>query len=186
MYQGTLDEEDLKLMSPPLSDEELENLVGSLWLPVPRRGIKQKGKCRLIDDYTAYHVNALVTTLNKLDLMGVDEVTGLVRAWQLLADSTSLHKDWSKGEVKKMVGSTLDLKAAYKNFAAKPLQEDSRKEDRICAGIRGSGKCIVREPSIPSSSRNTTAAAMGALRQYLRRLPHSGARGHRCAWRGDG
>jgi hypothetical protein len=72
VYQGTLDEEDLKLMSPPLSDEELENPVGSLWLPVPRRGIKQKGKCRLIDDYTAYHVNALVTTLNKLDLMGVD------------------------------------------------------------------------------------------------------------------
>lgn len=94
-------------------------MVGKLWLPVPRRGILQKGKYRLIDDYSAFSINALVTSPNKLDLMGVDEITGMIRAWHLLIKTALRDSSWGK-QVEKLAGSTLDLKAAYKNFAVVP------------------------------------------------------------------
>ncbi len=43
--------------SGPQTEEELEKLIGKLWVPSKRSGVCQKAKLREIDNLSAYGVN---------------------------------------------------------------------------------------------------------------------------------
>ena len=111
VYKKTQEEEAAGILSAPLSAEQVKEIVGELWVPVPRRGIWQKEKARLIDDYSRFYINSLVTTLNKLSLMGVDEVAGIAKAWGMMFEQHAKDKatGWDKFSPSHLRGTTIDL-----------------------------------------------------------------------------
>ena len=167
-------------------------------MPVPRRGIKQKENYRLIDDYSAFHINALVTTLDKLDLLGVDEITGLIKAWRMMATTTLLHEDWNEEDASKLAGSTLDLIAACKNFVAVPAHRCYA----VCLIWNPKARCVEKRIAYTSGFgavanvyiSNRVFRVVHELMLKLVWLPcgnffddyRSGTRGHSKAWFEDG
>eukprot|EP00435_Cladocopium_sp_Y103_P067691 s116_g30.t1 len=72
-----------------------------------RFAISQKGKLRLIDDFSVCGVNSTVGLPEKLRVESVDQVVALVLSMMQRPDS---HSRWP------LVGRTFDLKSAYKQF----------------------------------------------------------------------
>jgi hypothetical protein len=90
--KGTREEEEAGWLSPALELEEVIRRVRPLFVPVPRFGIEQTGKVRLVDDYSRYHINGTVESHDKVDLPGIDEIASLAKMWLQAVD-------WETGTV---------------------------------------------------------------------------------------
>ncbi len=112
----TREEESKGWVSGPLSRDELESIVGSLWIPVRRFLILQGDQHRLIDDQSEYGQNGTVTTVEKVDMRGVDDVAAVCKAWMGKLQSAGDHPMATEP----LEGSEVDLKSAYKQLAIAP------------------------------------------------------------------
>ena len=125
----------------PYARDELDVLFNNQWLPVRRFAVWQRSKWRPIDDFSECGVNATFSYLEKIDLKALDEVVWLACCFVKLCifehhfDFTLMSGDRLSGPVAvewtqlpadavQMVGKTIDLKSAYKQF---PIFPDHRK-----------------------------------------------------------
>ena len=136
LHRITRAEEEEGWLSAPLSAAELEALQGPLWVPVRRFGLRQHGKVRPIDDFSEWGLNGLLSTHEKVDLGGIDEIAGLAKWWYQALDESggvtvdlgdgrvlqgSLAPAWPKGATRRLRGRTVDLGHAYKQWARHPV-----------------------------------------------------------------
>ena len=114
----------------PYSTQQLDERYDGCWIPSKRFGVRQGNKIRAVDDFSEFLVNASVTTTEKLQLFGLDEVINTARTFlgsEFLQVEDNLEsvscrqeiKDF-KGPWKSIKGRTLDLKSAYKQLARHP------------------------------------------------------------------
>ena len=128
VYTATSEEVAAGWLVGPLTAEEVTNRVGPLWVPSRRFGVVQGSKVRPIDDFSEFWVNEAVTTQNKLDLGGVDELAAVakeflrlgrqgsplaVRSREVLLEGSAPAAAWPPGGLLALGGRTLDLKSAY-------------------------------------------------------------------------
>ena len=119
----------------PYTPEQLSSKHG-LWVPVRRFGIWQGSGSRVIDDYSEYGQNACTSTVEKIDVGGIDTVASLARGVLAALDASSrtvrvklsdgtvlegrLHREWSVDSAKSLVGKVWDLAKAYRQLARAP------------------------------------------------------------------
>ena len=65
----------------PHSAAELVAQVGPLWIPSPQSRRRTKGQVRMVDDFSAFGVNATLESFEQVDGGGVDELAALTRFW---------------------------------------------------------------------------------------------------------
>ena len=137
LYNKTVQERDEGSIQGPFSKLQLDHRFGpGSWIPARRFGLWQsssgKRKMRPIDDFSFNYHNATVEIQEKLDHGGLDEVAAMAILIKrsLLSGvfsfvdtdgsnhSFKIHPDWHKTS-KKVVGKTLDLKAAYKQLCVR-------------------------------------------------------------------
>ncbi|CAE7555695.1 SLC24A2, partial [Symbiodinium sp. CCMP2592] len=135
LWDKTLDEVADGILEGPLSAEELLSRHGPCWLPTRRFGVEQTSsagrKLRPVDDFTENKVNLAFGSMDKLDLHALDELIGISRLWIRVLNgppdftiplstgeslSGRLHDGWKKVGCEPLL-TTLDLRAAYKQFA---------------------------------------------------------------------
>ena len=136
VYDGTVKEGQLGWSKGPLSQPELSEKLGPLWIASRRFGVDQglrkdgSRKIRSVDDLSEYGVNSTVSVDEKVDLGGIDQIlaTGKTMASAVAEDRSvkvpngsggfyhgKLHDDWSLQQVRSIMGRPVDLEAAYKN-----------------------------------------------------------------------
>ena len=111
----------------PLTQAEVEQLVGPCWVPVRRFAVWQNGKWRFIDDASENDTNSTVSSPEKVDLGGVDEIVAAAACWCRAIDGDvvriptkdgllggRLSPEWSLPV--RLGGRTADLKAAHKQL----------------------------------------------------------------------
>ena len=114
----------------PFSEHDLDLKYGGCWIPSKRFGVRQGQKVRAVDDFSEFLVNASVTSTERLQLFGIDEVINTARTFlgaDLLEVNGGFTEAWGsprlkdfKGPWKSLQGRALDLKAAYKQLARHP------------------------------------------------------------------
>eukprot|EP00971_Amphidinium_carterae_P335837 6471886-Amphidinium_carterae.2 len=78
----------------PLSDAQLESMVGAGWVPSHRFGLRKNGKVRVTDDFSASLINSTVMVREKLVLQDIDAYLLIVRDWAQLFEMRGCGK-WS-------------------------------------------------------------------------------------------
>jgi hypothetical protein len=143
--------EDNGWLSAPMNFEQLEQKMGSNWVPVRRFGIQQSGKTRVIDDFSENGTNSAFAAQEKIDLKALDHLAWcgatlakaafVSRTVDLkLSDGSRLsgpvHSLWNPA-TEKILTKTVDLKSAYKQLAIHPLE---RRRSVICIKDPKSGR----------------------------------------------
>ena len=131
-------EEVSKSWLVPVTESQLDSRFGiGKWAPARRFGLRQGGTLRAIDDYSLPFANFAFGSFESLDLMGVDEISSLLRflgrlltqPWSAVDIRLSTgqrltghrHSYWSaKGAKLRLLGRTLDLAKAYRQLASSP------------------------------------------------------------------
>ena len=110
----------------PLTSLQLDGLFGQgRWKSSLRFGVRQGLKVRPVDDYSASGVNATVGLSEKVNLMSVDEVAGLLRSLVRAREEDSgvkVDDAWRAFDSADLLIGAVDLKAAYRQL---PLSDDS-------------------------------------------------------------
>lgn len=114
----------------PYTSKQLDERYNGCWIPSKRFGVRQGAKIRAVDDFSEFLVNASVTTTEKLQLFGLDDVVNTARTFlgcDFLEGDETLDSLWCspgashfKGPWKDIFGRALDLKSAYKQLARHP------------------------------------------------------------------
>lgn len=139
LYEKVLEEEKAGWIAGPFSEEQLNKMLGPLWVASRRFGLLQDSgaKLRPIDDLSESFVNSCFGSFEKVNLPGVDGIAAIVKALmhmfvmgkeggnivvklstgKILEGAT--HADF-KDKSLRVVGRALDLKDAYKQFAVSP------------------------------------------------------------------
>ena len=90
--------------------------------------LKQGNKIRLIDDFNESNVNLAYTHSEKLSFHDIDVIAATIGCVGVSLKTSKLHADWA-GSVP-FRGRTLDLKAAYKQWA---VSDDNLRFNVVCA-----------------------------------------------------
>ena len=61
--------------------EQLDAKYDRCWIPSKRFGVRQGQKIRAVDDFSEFLVNASVTSTERLELFGIDEVVNTARTF---------------------------------------------------------------------------------------------------------
>ena len=119
----------------PFTKEEVAAILGPHWVPIPRFGLGQGQKIRMIDDARLYSQNATVGRSFKLTLGGLDQLVAIAKVWfRAVSDDRNvrikypdgswregvLHEEWLLAEARKLLGRLLHLSDAYKQLASRP------------------------------------------------------------------
>ena len=111
----------------PFTSKEITEQLGESWVPVPRFGVGQGEKIRLVDDASVYLHNATVISLLKLTLGGIDQLAALARTWlQAVGEDrmvrirfpdgkvrqAPLRAEWTVESARTLMGRLLDLRNA--------------------------------------------------------------------------
>ena len=138
LWAKTCQEADGHLLEGPLTVGQVDSMFPGGWSPVRRFGVRQSSgettKLRPIDDYSECKVNQAFGYCDKIDLRAMDELVWILRAWTFwllegeacvvrLSDGSLLqapvHPSWKSCDIDPLL-STIDLHAAYKQFAISP------------------------------------------------------------------
>ena len=143
LYDTTLEEaREKNWLEGPFQPGQVDDNMGSDWLPVRRFGVLQKDKLRPIDDFKENHVNKTFASSERLELRTMDHTL-----WSLFTvlkfllfdgrlDFTlssgerlcaEVHPAWKSVEPN-FKTSCIDLKSAYKQL---PLNEDNYKDSVV-------------------------------------------------------
>ena len=119
----------------PVSVADLNETFPDGWVCSRRFPVKQGSKTRAIDDYSASQVNSCFTSVEKLQLHTADHVAALARVMSSAADASgrvrlrvsgggvlegTLHPGWRAAGALDVVGTTVDLRAAYRQLGVAP------------------------------------------------------------------
>ena len=157
VWNETIQERDLGWLEGPYSQDEVDARFPAGWCAARRFGLMQSGKLRCIDDLSEPGTNSAFGATEKLSLMGLDAVAGLVRFVHAsisdnrcitvsLEDGTTLagrlHQEWTLEESRSWLGRCLDLKKAYRQLVANPA---SRWTSVVCVynPLTGKASCFV-------------------------------------------
>ena len=130
VYQETLQQLEDGWVKGPFTEDQLDTKYDSCWIPSKRFGVRQGQKIRAVDDFSEFLINASVSSTEKLQLFGIDEVINTARTF-LGCEGLDFCEDgaWLKGgqnygceqpRWRNLKGRALDLKAAYKQLARAP------------------------------------------------------------------
>ena len=157
--EGMLREVELGWAVGPLSDTELTETLGPLWIPSRRFGVRQGKKLRVVDDFSTSYVNAAVGVPERVSLAGLGTIAANIKAWSgaLRGDGTcvlsngtvryfKVHEDFKDCN---LVGKCVDLAHAY-------LQVAVRRSHSSCAVIG------VRSAEVAVDGFSQTALPYGA------------------------
>eukprot|EP00435_Cladocopium_sp_Y103_P019275 s793_g4.t1 len=115
----------------PLQEQEVQHLLGPLFVASPRFGLVQTDKTRCIDDMSVSLTNSAFSAGYKLALDGVDGISVLARSMMEAVDDdlqvkvvlrdgsklcAPLHSSLNLATARALCGRTLDLEAAYKQL----------------------------------------------------------------------
>jgi hypothetical protein len=115
----------------PLTEEQVDALLGRVWAPARRVGLVQTGGVRPIDDFTEFGHNSASQTEERIDLGGVDQVVSMAKAVAEAVDDNGVvtvrftdgtrrqgvvHPQFASLESRRPVGRALDLQKAYKQI----------------------------------------------------------------------
>ena len=129
LWDEALREVEVGWLQGPLSEAQVSELLGPLFVVSPRFGLRQHDKIRAIDDLSCSLVNMAFASTSKLELGGVDDVAVLARTiLECIRDDRSVRVKLSGGpelvgvlseelslqDARCLVGRTLDLEHAYK------------------------------------------------------------------------
>ena len=130
VYQETLQQLSDGWVKGPFTEAQLDEKYNKCWIPSKRFGVKQGQKIRAVDDFSEFLINASVSSTEKLQLFGIDEVVNTARTFLGCSYLEALDIGaWSKGgrtghprptSWHSIKGRALDLKAAYKQLARDP------------------------------------------------------------------
>lgn len=135
VWEETVAERDKGWLQGPYTQDQLTSMFPAGWCAARRFGLMQSGKLRCIDDLSEPGTNAAFGTAEKLSLMGLDSVAGLVRFVHAsvtdermvkitMTDGNickgTLHPEWSLEEARNWLGRCLDLRKAYRQLVADP------------------------------------------------------------------
>eukprot|EP00435_Cladocopium_sp_Y103_P067316 s126_g29.t2 len=130
VYEETLQQLNDGWVKGPFTEEQLDKKFDGCWIPSKRFGVRQGQKIRAVDDFSEFLINSSVSSVEKLQLFGIDEVVNTARtflgchyiqvdeAMSALSCNSALFeplKYW-----KRLRGRALDLKSAYKQLARSP------------------------------------------------------------------
>ena len=131
VWEVTLKEAEAGWLEGPLSESQVADKLGPLFVASPRFGLVQSDKVRPIDDMSVSMVNSAFAAQYKLDLEGVDGISVMARTFVEavqedrsvsieLSDGSKLvgvlHDSFSIDDARRVCGRTLDLEAAYKQM----------------------------------------------------------------------
>ena len=132
VWDETIEEEKRGWLSPALDEADLLTLTGNKFVVARRFGIRQGKKIRNIDDYSISGANSAVSTFEKLDLLGTDELFAVLKTIVQAGRSDgvveitlpsgekltgSLPPGATTTMTRKWIGKTFDLKSAYRQIA---------------------------------------------------------------------
>jgi hypothetical protein len=138
VWQATLAEVKAGWAVGPFSQAQLDKALGQFWLPAPRFGLRQGCKTRMIDDFSVMGHNSTLSSTERIRLGGIDEIVAMIKA---VAASSSpdgsvhvkagagcsldgvLHGSWQGNSTSTLHGTTVDLKAAYKQVVRRRADE---------------------------------------------------------------
>eukprot|EP00435_Cladocopium_sp_Y103_P010164 s6141_g2.t1 len=129
VYDETLQQLSDGWVKGPFSESQLDAKYDGCWIPSKRFGVKQGSKIRAVDDFSEFLINASVSSTEKLQLFGIDEVINTARTF-LGGDCLRVSDDFSwvsadrnlathTGPWRSLQGRALDL-TAYKQLARNP------------------------------------------------------------------
>ena len=136
VWNETRDEVAAGWMTGPFTEAQMVERLGEHFIVNRRFGLQQGTKIRSIDDLTESGVNNTILTLEKIELMGVDEYLAIAKiASSAVSDDRSvcikldngllmkgaLHPSVSLLSARSFVGKTFDLKSAYRQI---PTRDD--------------------------------------------------------------
>ena len=98
---------------------EIDNGDGKCAAWVMRFGLQQREKVRVNDDFSVAGVNHTTGSQEKLKILGIDDIAALI-AYSMGTCSEKCHPT--------MLGKTMDLKSAYKQFG---IRQDGRERIRV-------------------------------------------------------
>ena len=111
----------------PLSDTELTETLGPLWIPSRRCAVRQSKKLHVVGDYSMSYINATAGVPERVSLGGLDTIAANIKAWSgaLRGDGTCMLSDGTvryckaHGDFKdcNLVGKCVDLAQAYRQVA---------------------------------------------------------------------
>ena len=121
-------------MVGPFTAEQMTARLGKLWVPSRRFGVRQSQKIRSVDDFSLYMINASVSTHEKIDLEGIDNICSVARffmgscegkgSWTLPGPeapvSGRLAQDFPRPVSGDLAGRCLNFKHAYRQLARRP------------------------------------------------------------------
>ena len=108
VWAATLEEVAQGWLEGPVEPEQLDLLYPGGWVPARRFAVSQAEKLRLIDDYSLPQVNAAFSASERILLDDVDRIGGLAKFMMMTAIQA--------GKPTKLLGRTLDLRAAYRQL----------------------------------------------------------------------
>lgn len=129
VWDTTLGEVERGWLQGPLTEQQVRQRLGPLFVASKRFGLEQSDKIRQIDNLSESLVNAAFGASYKLDLDGVDGISVLARTFveattndrvvrvQMRDGSWKvgkLHESLSVSGARNLAGRTLDLDSAYK------------------------------------------------------------------------
>ena len=135
VWQKTLDEVAEGCLDGPYTQAEVTQQLGEAWIPSRRFPIVQGSKTRPIDNFSEHGINSAFGSMEKVTMLGLDQVVGWSRAWAsslkqagiVEATDTAGHKywspmsrEWSADSWSTLEGRVADLKSAYKQLAICP------------------------------------------------------------------
>ncbi|CAL1168692.1 unnamed protein product, partial [Cladocopium goreaui] len=96
----------------PFSAADLDLKYNGCWVPSKRFGVRQGGKIRAVDDFSEFLINASVTSTEKLQLFGLDEVVNTARTFigcDFLRADDLLENLWCDPAVRFFKGPWTDI-----------------------------------------------------------------------------
>eukprot|EP00435_Cladocopium_sp_Y103_P006698 s4577_g2.t1 len=169
----------------PFSAAEVTKAHGSHWVPSRRFGVRQGGKVRAVDDFSQFLVNSTVTSHEKIDLEGIDNICSTARfflgamrtgsEWMLPegdeVKTGPLNDAWKPESAKDLLGRCLDLRQAYKQLVRHP--EDAWASILAVVNPSDSTVYFFEAVALPFGSVSSVLAfnrAARALRMILARV----------------
>eukprot|EP00435_Cladocopium_sp_Y103_P062520 s739_g24.t1 len=130
VYDETMQQLQDGWVKGPFSEAQLDAKYKGCWIPSKRFGVRQGTKIRAVDDFSEFLINASVSSTEKLQLFGIDEVINTARTF-LGCDCVTVDDtlSWIQQQPgvphhvalwRSLQGRALDFKAAYKQLARSP------------------------------------------------------------------
>ena len=141
VWEETQSEIQKGWLSKPHDEASLTLILGKYFTVARRFGIRQSGKIRTIDDYSEPGVNSTVTSTERIDLLGTDELFILMKTV-----ASSVHEDGTvviylpdgvvlrgklppgvtPSQAREWLGKAYDLESAYRQQATSDKADNKK------------------------------------------------------------